>query len=187
MKVDLGGIGRGGEWVTVNNDGGAVRAAPDIVADITAHAAELEKHFAFGSLDEIRCIHTLEHLPAWDILPSLAYWRKFLRVGGSLHIVVPDLGAMARDYISGKIPFEVFASVAYVPASRTKDRPAGEQHRWGFDKYTLDAALVRAGYVQPVQWLNYPETWTLDYDDLLPTGLVGVYQVPNLRVTAVSR
>src|SRR5574341_415097 len=115
MKADFGGCGRGGEWVTVNSDPGSVRESPDIVADITAHAAHLEQYFEFGSLDEIRCIHTLEHLPAWDILPTLAYWRRFLKSGGLLHIVVPDLGIMAHEFVSGQIPFEVFASVAYVP------------------------------------------------------------------------
>lgn len=186
MKVDLGGIGRGGEWVTVNNDGGAVRATPDIVADITAHAAQLERHFAFGSLDEIRCIHTLEHLPAWDIVPSLAYWRKFLKPGGKLFVVVPDLGTMARHYIDGTIPFDVFASVAYVPPSRTKGRPDGEQHKWGWAGSTLYNDLLKAGFSRVEDWRNYQPDWVLDYDDCIHTGLVGTYRVPNLRFEATN-
>lgn len=187
MRVDLGGIGRGGEWVTVNNDGGTVRAAPDIVADITAHAAELERHFAFGSVDEIRCIHTLEHLPAWDVLPTLAYWRKFLKPGGKLHIVVPDLGQMARDYAMSRIPFDVFASVAYVPGVRTKDKPAGEEHRWAWDVDTLTRDLEQVGYRVVDDYPDYPASWLLDFENLEHTGLLGKYQVPNLKLTAINK
>lgn len=187
LRVDLGGIGRDGEWKTVNTDV-SVRQAPDFVADITAHAHQLESIFQPESIDIIRCIHTLEHLPNWDILPTLEYWRRFLKTGGKLWIVVPDLGEMAKDYASGRIPFEVFAAVAYVPPSRTINRPATEEHRWGWSYDTLCQDLLKAGYSRADYAYNdvWIDSWSLDYSDLVHTGLVGKYNVPNLRVEAVK-
>lgn len=185
-KVDLGGIGRGGEWLTVNSDT-SVRSAPDHVADITAQADQLSAIFAPESIDIIRCVHTLEHLPQWDILPTLKYWREFLKPDGQLWIVVPDLGTMIFEYMAGLIPFSVFISVAYVPPSRTINRPITEIHRWGWDAFTLTQDLENVGY-KDIDGFNVDDvwvpTWTLDFEDLRHTGLVGKYQVPNLRVKA---
>lgn len=184
LKVDLGGYARNGEWVTINCDD-ELRAAPDYLADITARAGELDAILAPGSVDVFRCAHVLEHLDADQIVPSMAYWRKFLKPDGKLLIVVPSLGAMAIDYVDGLIPFDVFAAVAYVPPSRIRGH-VEELHHWGFDAHTLIAALRETGYTDIVEagdaW--WPRTWTLDFIDLIHTGLVGQYEVPNLRLLA---
>lgn len=184
LRVDLGGYARNSaEWITINIDN-ELRAAPDHLADITARAGELDAILAPGSVDVFRCAHVLEHLPSIDIMPSLRYWKKFLKPGGKLLIVVPSLGAMALDYVDGVIPFDVFAAVAYVPPSRIKGHEE-EQHRWGWDAETLVRDLREAGY-QNVQAAGdewWPRTWTLDFSpDLDHTGLIGQYEVPNLRI-----
>jgi predicted SAM-dependent methyltransferase len=185
LKVDLGGYARNGEWLTVNIDD-ELRAAPDHLADITARAAELDALFEPGSIDMIRCVHVLEHLDSGQMLPSLAYWRRFLKPSGKLLIVVPSMGALAIDYADGTIPMDVFAAVAYVPPSRIKGH-VEELHKWGFDAHTLTDMLREAGYVNIADagdaW--WPRTWTLDFTpDLDHTGLVGRYEVPNLRILA---
>lgn len=182
IRVDFGGIGRHGDWLTVNLDT-QLRMPPNVVANITAHAGQLDEHFPINHIDEARCIHTLEHLPAWDILPTLYYWRKFMKRNAKLLIVVPDLGKLARDYAMGLIPMEVLAAVAYVPASRTKPGPL-EEHRWGWDAQTLSDTLLRAGYraIRAGTDEEWPASWTLDFEECEPTGLVGKYQVPNLRM-----
>lgn len=185
MKLDLGGVGQGGEWTTVNLDM-QLRPAPDVVLDIRASAAELDICFQRETVDAMRCIHTLEHLPAAEILPTLKYWREFLKPGGELLIVVPDLGLLARDYVARRIPMEVLAAVAYVPGSRVKS-PL-EEHRWGWDETSLFSLVREAGFRE---WYRagekyWPATWTLDFEDCADTGLVGRYEVPNLRVKAVK-
>lgn len=186
LKVDLGGVGRNRDWITVNCDN-SLRAAPDHLADITAATRELDALFGYQSIDKIRCIHTLEHLDAEQILPTLEYWRSLLKPGGELLIVVPSLGALALDYVDGKIPFDVFAAVAYVPPSRINGHEA-ERHRWGWDAATLRQDLERAGYnnVRPAGDEHWPRTWTLDFADLLHTGLVGNFEVQNLRMVATA-
>lgn len=182
LMVDLGGIGQGGEWMTFNCDPGDVRPAPDVVCDITARTRDLDKHLKPESVDVIRCVHTLEHLPARDIFPTLCYWRELLRPGGMLLVVVPDMGQLATDYVRGIIPMDVLAAVAYVPASRVHN-PA-EEHRWGWDQEMLALDLALAGYVDiqagtDSDWVSH---WTLDFQDVDHTGCVGQYQVKNLRM-----
>lgn len=182
LKVDFGGVGRDGEWLTFNCDAGAVRPRPDVVCDITASSAQLDIHLQRESVDVIRCVHTLEHLPARDIHATLMYWREFLKPCGALVLVVPDMGQLAHDYCAGHIPMDVVSAVGYVPASRVHN-PA-EEHRWGWDHDMLYRDLMMAGYVDiragtDDDWVSH---WTLDFSDVLHTGCVGKYQVRNLRM-----
>lgn len=188
LRVDLGGIGQNGQWVTVNSDASGYRPQSDIVADITASANELSQYFAPQSVDEMRCVHTLEHLPFDEIVPTLAYWKTMLKPGGRLLIVVPDMGQIAHQYSNGKITYEVFAALAHgdTPGYRST-RNAGELHRWGWDAYTLHCDLKAAGFtgfrLDVDEWPSY---WLFDYPAYAYTGLVGKWQVANLRMIGVA-
>lgn len=48
-----------------------------------------------GSVEEIRCVHMLEHLSFAEVLKALEEWRRVLRVGGRLRISVPDVRKVA--------------------------------------------------------------------------------------------
>lgn len=174
LKVDFGGCGKGGEWRTINKDDGEAHAAPDIVADITAAAHALDTAFEPQSVDEARCIHALEHLPPWDVLATLAYWRGFLKPGARLLIVVPDMRAIFETYLDGWIDAETAMGMIYVPAEWQQKAP-GEAHRWGFDEDTLCQRLNAAGY-HDVRRIDYPHG-TFRVDDS---------PVPNLAVEAFA-
>ena len=53
LKLDLGGTGKGGDWVTVN-----IIEPCDILHDLD----DFPYPFSGGSVDEVRMRHTLEHL-----------------------------------------------------------------------------------------------------------------------------
>jgi len=59
---------------------------PDIVADVRQLPDDL------GEFDAIMASHLLEHLNRKDVLPALLGWAGHLKLGGQLHILVPDLG-----------------------------------------------------------------------------------------------
>lgn len=184
MKVDLGGWGTHSEWITVNLDDGDIRAAPHHVADITAQAGQLDAFFAPESVDEMRCIHTLEHLEAWHIVPTLAYWRKFLKPAGRLLIVVPDLGALAQQYAAGDLPMETFSAVMYGRPDYTI-RSDREKHRSGFDSRSLAKALFAAGFwgVELGSDADWVPSWPFDYPDLPAQG----YGIANLRLWGIVK
>ena len=187
LKVDLGGVGRGGEWITVNWDPGTVRDAADVQADISARASQLEKHFTRQSIDEIQCIHTLEHLAYMDWPGTLRYWREFLKPGGKLLIAVPDMGQLIDDFKDGRIDFNVFASVAWHPTFRENKGP-GEMHRWGWTAKTLAEDLSAAGYVgvRPGTDREYKPSWLYDYEEFKFTGAYFRYWCPNLRMVGYA-
>jgi len=174
MKVDFGGTGRGGAWITVNVDGnGVAHPPPDITADITNKAHELGKHFRVGSIDEAQCIATLEHLPPDDLVGTLAYWRAFMKNGARLLVMVPDVRYIAWAWLQGLMPTHVAMGMIFCPPEWQAKLP-GEQHRWGFDAEHLIEALRMAGW-------NSPRV-----DDTYPQGTFFVegYAVPNLAVEA---
>ena len=183
LNVDMGGYGQNGPWKTVNWDNGLVRSSPDIVADFTPDAHQLEQHFEPQSIDAMRCVHTLEHLAFKDWPTTLVYWRGFLKPSGTLLIVVPDMGQLITDFVTGKIPFDVFASVAWHPTFRENKGP-GEMHRWGWTAATLARNLHEAGYanVRAAGDEHYPAAWLYDYDEFTFTGCVRSYLCPNLRL-----
>ncbi len=66
-----------------------------------------------GSIDEVRCHHVFEHFTRTYALKLLLAWRRWLAIGGKLHIETPDFdtacwyyalsGAKARAEISRHI------------------------------------------------------------------------------------
>lgn len=80
--------------------------------DVIAEATDLP--FDDGVVAEIYSSHLLEHFPE-EILRRvlLPHWRKKLRVGGMLRIVVPDAEAMIKDYIAGQMPFQDLRDVTF--------------------------------------------------------------------------
>lgn len=62
-----------------------------------------------GFLEEIRLHHVFEHYTRIQALKLLLTWRRWLRVGGRLHIETPDFDACIAQYLLGgqKTKFEI--------------------------------------------------------------------------------
>jgi len=180
LKIDLSGTGKGGEWFTVNLD---PATNPDHVADIRAAAQGLD-FLKPQSVDEMRCIHTLEHIEFAEIIPSLDYWRTFLKPTGKLLIVVPNVGAMASMLANGELGFSTFIAVMYGNPAISATNPL-QGHRWGFGAGTLVEAIFEAGFED---WEyatrdDWEPSWAFDY--------AGFDQdhgkpIPNLRMWAMN-
>ena len=54
---------------------------------------------ADGVYESVYSSHTLEHLPRNEVLRVLSEFRRVLKPGGILRLVVPDLELMARTYL----------------------------------------------------------------------------------------
>jgi predicted SAM-dependent methyltransferase len=172
VKVDFGGTGKGGEWVTVNIDGqGIAHPAPDIAADVTS-MLQLLSHFPPDCIDEARCIATFEHLPAHKLVGTLRAWRDLLKTDARLVIMVPDVRVLAEDWLAGRISTRLFMDCVFSPPEWTRKLP-GELHRYGFDGALLVEMLTEAGYRDARVFAGPQATFFVDG-----------YPVPNLWVEA---
>jgi hypothetical protein len=68
-----------------------------VKADIYSDIREL--FYEEGSIDEIRNHHLLEHFSRQEALKLLLQWRRWLKIGGLLHLETPDFSASVREYI----------------------------------------------------------------------------------------
>lgn len=63
---------------------------PEIVGDF--------RTMKFEDVDEVRAEHLLEHFSREEAIDILKLWNSWLKVGGRLHIEVPDFQGICRDF-----------------------------------------------------------------------------------------
>ena len=128
--------------------------------------------FATGSYEAIYASHLLEHLYLDDALRLLHECFRVLRPGGVLRLVVPDLGAIVREY-NGQQPFHNSAEYQSMPAADRMNRrllfrgaspPRGnvfmrvyaalkdfQTHKWMYDADSLVAHVRGVGFAEAAE------------------------------------
>lgn len=66
------------------------KSVADEFADLT------KMRYPKNSVDEVRLHHVFEHFPRAQTIALLASWHSWLKMGGRLHIEVPDFDATAK-------------------------------------------------------------------------------------------
>jgi predicted SAM-dependent methyltransferase len=117
-------------------------------SDVIARVERLK--FRSGSMQTIYTSHTFEHIPRFWALPTLREWHRVLRKGGRLYILVPDLEALCKIYLSHLDRYDEPASRYTTDMSR--DVMYGGQttrydfHYGGYSRRTLTSMLGEAGF-----------------------------------------
>ena len=176
LKFNLGGIGKGGEYKTVNLAE---------VCDIEANIMDLDSFCDDNSVDEFFLSHTLEHIPVTEYKKFLLHLKQKLKEGGKIKIVQTDIGRLIKMWVDGKITFRTMRAPIFTPATRCKSNIL-QQHQsmWSqeelikdFESIGLTAEGFDAGF------------WQYDVeDDLLPqeTKVDFGKDIPNLGVIATK-
>jgi hypothetical protein len=87
----------------------------------------------------------LEHFPQEQLSRELLpYYRNLIKPGGQFHAVVPDAGAMIREYNKGNYPYDDMREVMY--GAQDYD---GDFHFNMFTPDSLSKLLVDAGFSNP--------------------------------------
>jgi predicted SAM-dependent methyltransferase len=147
---------------------------------------------ADNSVDAVYHSHTQEHIDREVIPAFFAEILRVLRPGGVHRIVVPDLEALARDYLASlescrdghdetvysiigqSVRREAFGTSRQAPLRRRLEnlvlgdaRKRGETQQWMWDRCNLRQALEEAGFVGAKQ----VDAYTSDIPDWGAIGL----------------
>lgn len=98
--------------------------------------------FAAGTIESIRAIDVLEHIPRADVAETLSRWFMLLQRGGTLEIRCPDVQKQCELLLDKTWPTDVWAHMVF----GGQDAP-GNFHMAGFSPSSLAEKLVAAGFV----------------------------------------
>jgi len=136
-----------GNWIAIDS---SAAVNPDVVADIRNLSM-----YPDGSVDEVFAGHVLEHFDWQEGQAALWEWRRVLKPGGKLGVVVPDFREIACRYLanSGDV-------VEWPEGTRRLARDLhlmngmflfsheqGSKHQWAYDLPHLREAVEQAGFV----------------------------------------
>lgn len=117
-----------------------------------------ELEYEPGTVGEIRAHSFLEHLTIPEGEKALAQWCKWLAVGGTISIIVPDL-EMA-PYFIGKGKPEHAIGLLYGKRTGEPD-DQGQEHKsaWWANKLSQ---IMTANRVEPVEWKKWiDDIWVI--------------------------
>ncbi len=77
--------------------------------------------FKENSIEEIYSFHVLDHLFEDEIIPALENWRKCLKPGKKLFVIVDDFEYLARAFVGGDISIEELNSSFAHPTNITRE------------------------------------------------------------------
>ena len=176
IKFNLGGIGKGSEYKTVNLAE---------VCDIEANIMDLDSFCEDGTVDEFFLSHTLEHISVLQYKSFLTHMLRKLKPGGTIKVIQTDIGRLVKMWAEGKISFRAMRAPIFTPASRC-DSNILQQHQsmWSqeelvkdFQALGMNAVGFDAGF------------WQYDIDDdMLPEETKKDFgkDIPNLGVIATK-
>lgn len=102
-------------------------------------------NYADGSVDEIRCVHMLEHLSYREVPEALREWHRVLKPGGLLRISVPDVVKVLS--LRGKDQHW-----AYYMMGGQLDQ--NDFHKSCYDEERLDAYMTGTGFTGVKKWAS---------------------------------
>lgn len=97
-----------------------------------------------GSVTELNCTHTLEHIEKRKIVPTLREFYRVLKPGGLLTLEVPDLAWCCANWL------EHLDDGWNLDALFGNQDTPGQFHKTGFTQAILEQRLRDAGFTQPI-------------------------------------
>lgn len=176
IKFNLGGIGKGSDYKTVNLAE---------ICDIEANIMDLDSFCDDGTVDEFFLSHTLEHISVLQYKSFLLHMLRKLKSGGTIKVIQTDVGRVIKLWADGKLSFRAMRAPIFTPASRC-DSNILQQHQsmWSqeelikdFQAIGMQATGFDAGF------------WQYDIDDdILPEETKKDFgkDIPNLGVIATK-
>lgn len=113
---------------------------PDFIATIS-HLPMIEDN----SVEEIMCIHVIEHLHTWEVQDTLAEWYRVLQPGGKVAVECPDLDKCIHNYLTD--PKHPERGLQGIFGDQKYNNPL-MTHHWCYTVGELSDRLRRARFVR---------------------------------------
>jgi predicted SAM-dependent methyltransferase len=113
------------------------------------------------TLSLIYASHVLEHFGRAEVDKILGEWFRVLKSGGVLRLAVPDFGACASLYVSGRLQRGILDIAGLICGGQ---RDQYDYHKMIFDETDLTNRLARVGFEQIRRW-DHRATEHADIDD----------------------
>ena len=113
----------------------------DIIADASEHIP-----LDTNSVDEIHCIHVLEHLTRDKYNPMLREMCRVLKPGGIICIEVPDFLGTIQNIHDAIVARDVEAIHIWTTSIYGKNEREGMAHHWGFYEGLLKREMKQQGF-----------------------------------------
>ncbi len=143
MKLHLGcGTNKLPGWVNVD----AVKdCQPDLVHDLSKPLPYEDQ-----SSDELKAESVLEHFDKYMRYCIMADWARVLKVGGTIHIGVPDFQKLLSRFL--KFNYDDFVDTFFGENMWEGEIYIGHfgNHKWGYSKASLIAFMKKFG-IEPLE------------------------------------
>jgi predicted SAM-dependent methyltransferase len=84
----------------------------------------------------------LDHLFPNEIIPALSNWKKLLKVGGKLFVVVDDFEYISRAFVGGDISIEIVNEMHSHPTQFSRTYLVGLLRKAGFKEDKINIWLA---------------------------------------------
>src|SRR5208282_4007485 len=143
MKLHVGcGTNKLEGWINID---GVKSCQPDLIHD-------LSKPLPYGDLsaDELKAEGVLEHLDKYMRYCVFADWARTLKVGGLIHIGVPDFKKLLSRFF--KFKFDDFVDTFFGENMWGSEIYIGHfgNHKWGYSKESLTVFIRQFG-IEPME------------------------------------
>ena len=140
------------EWANVDKVWHKGMPEPDLICD--------GAHLPYGGsqADYFVLHHVLEHFGCGEAAGLIEEAWRVLKPGGSLLVFVPDLRALAKGWLEGKISTQIYTTClmgAYI--GHEEDR-----HRWNFDENSLRECLSSSAPWKTIKRFDWRDISGLD-------------------------
>ena len=129
-------------------------------AVLLRHDCRKPLKMADNSADHILCSHFLEHVYPDEAQNILRDFRRVLKPGGTLHVIIPDLRLQVDEYLRNKEQGQPAAADQFVLETLLTAPNRGSAkfrimeltggfgllHRWMYDKESITAQVAKAGF-----------------------------------------
>ncbi len=143
MKLQVGssevvGKYKGSDWVNLDVE---PHRGVDIIAD-ASDKIPLESN----SIDEIHCIHVLEHVTRDKYPLMLREMYRVLKPGGHLYVETPDFMGTINNLQGAFVTGDVESIHIWTTSVYGKNEREGMAHHWGFYEGLLRRAFRNQGF-----------------------------------------